>query len=267
VHPIVQRNIGLLQEIGYRFMEPETGRLASGGYGKGRFPSPEKVVEQVVALVGYEHDLVGRTVVVSAGPTVEPLDPVRFLSNRSSGKMGYALAAAARDRGARVILVSGPVSLRPPLGVETIHFETAAELRRIMLEVVPGCDAAVMAAAVADFAPKGRSEQKLKKQAIPGVLELEETPDIIRELSGLKPRPTLVAFAAETTAVLEAARTKLEKKGVDLVFANDVSRPGIGFGSDDNQVTMVSAAGAEEIPLMPKSRLAHVIWDRVKSLW
>jgi len=267
VHPIVQRNIGLLQEIGYRFMEPETGRLASGGYGKGRFPSPDKVVEQVVALIGYEHDLTGRTVVVSAGPTVEPLDPVRFLSNRSSGKMGYALAAAARDRGARVILVSGPVGLRPPLGVETVYFETAVELRQLMLARVPGCDAVIMAAAVADFAPKGRSEQKMKKQAIPGLLELQENPDIIRELSTLQRRPVLVAFAAETTAVVEAARTKLEKKGVDLVFANDVSRPGIGFGSDDNQVTMVSAAGAEEIPLMPKTRLAHVIWDRVKSLW
>jgi len=267
IHPIVQQNIGRLQGIGYHFMEPEYGRLASGGYGRGRFPAPELVVERVVSLIGYEHDLSGRTVVVSAGPTVEPLDPVRFLSNRSSGKMGYALAAAARDRGARVVLVSGPVNLRPPQGVEIVYIETALELREVMRSRAPGSDAVIMAAAVADFAPRRRSDQKLKKQAIPGMLELEENPDIIRELAEMKPRPLLVAFAAETTAVLEAARTKLEKKGVDVVFVNDVSRPGIGFGSDDNQVTMVTGENIEELPLLPKSGLSHLIWDRVKLLW
>ncbi|MEW6522648.1 MAG: bifunctional phosphopantothenoylcysteine decarboxylase/phosphopantothenate--cysteine ligase CoaBC [Bacillota bacterium] len=266
-HPIVRQNISRLQGIGYHFMEPEYGRLASGAYGQGRFPGPEKVVEQVIALIAYPHDLVGRTVVVSAGPTVEPLDPVRYLSNRSSGKMGYALAAAARDRGARVVLVTGPVSLRPPLGVKTIHVETASELRQAMLDTAPGSDAVIMAAAVADFAPKERRAEKIKRQAGPCTLELTENPDIIKELAGLSPRPVLVAFAAETTEVVAAARAKLEKKGVDLVFANDVSRAGIGFGSDDNQVTLVSAGATEEIPLMPKTKLAHVILDRVKVLW
>lgn len=266
-HPIVQRNLATLQEIGYYLMEPEYGRLASGAVGKGRFPAPARIVQRVLGLVAYRHDLAGRSLLVTAGPTHEPMDPVRYLSNRSSGKMGYALARAAWQRGARVTLVSGPVPLEGPEGVKLVVVETARDMREAVMAECAGMDAVVMAAAVADFRPRNPAAAKMPKSALGARLELEPVPDIIAELGSLHPRPVLVGFAAETHDLLASAREKLRRKQLDLICANDVSRTDAGMGSDQNQVTIITARGeVEELPLLPKDELAHLILDRVRQL-
>jgi phosphopantothenoylcysteine decarboxylase/phosphopantothenate--cysteine ligase len=266
-HPIVQRNLATLQEIGYYLMEPEYGRLASGAVGKGRFPAPARIVQRVLGLVAYRHDLAGRSLLVTAGPTHEPMDPVRYLSNRSSGKMGYALARAAWQRGARVTLVSGLVPLEGPEGVKLVVVETARDMREAVMAECAGMDAVVMAAAVADFRPRNPAAAKMPKSALGARLELEPVPDIIAELGSLHPRPVLVGFAAETHDLLASAREKLRRKQLDLICANDVSRTDAGMGSDQNQVTIITARGeVEELPLLPKDELAHLILDRVRQL-
>lgn len=263
LHPATQDNLRVLRGRGVRVVEPGSGWLAEQEVGVGRLADPEEIVAATLAAARSSHALEGRTVVVSAGPTREAIDPVRYVSNRSSGKMGYALAAAAARRGARVTLVSGPVDLAPPFGVRVVPVVSAAEMRSAMLEAVRGADAVFMAAAVADHAPR-YSPSKVKKTGGPTTLELEPTPDILAELGRERSGYVLVGFAAETDDVLTNARAKLERKGADFIVANDVARPGIGMDADDNAVTVLGRDGsALEIPRASKTEIAEAILDRV----
>ncbi|MDI6872851.1 bifunctional phosphopantothenoylcysteine decarboxylase/phosphopantothenate--cysteine ligase CoaBC [Candidatus Solincola sp.] len=265
-HPATQDNLRKLRERGVHVVGPESGALACGEEGEGRMAEPPAIVEAVLRLLDMRGDLSGHRVLVTAGGTREPLDPVRFIGNRSSGKMGYALAETARELGAEVILVSGPTHLQAPPGVERIMVETAEEMRREVLSRSGGCSAVVMAAAVADFTPSRRSEEKIKRGGREGlIVELVPTPDILSELSDRRPPgQVLVGFAAETGDLLRKARKKMEEKGVDILVANDVSRPGSGFDSDLNQAVILFRDGREEeLDLMPKRELALRIWEAV----
>ncbi|HEY8552381.1 MAG TPA: bifunctional phosphopantothenoylcysteine decarboxylase/phosphopantothenate--cysteine ligase CoaBC, partial [Thermaerobacter sp.] len=264
-HPAVQANVARLRAWGYRVMDPEHGPLAEGYAGMGRMPEPAAIVARAEALLAARRDLEGRTVLVTAGPTREPLDPIRFLSNRSSGKMGFAVAEAARDRGARVVLVTGPVHLPDPAGVEVIRVETAAQMLEAVLRHAPTADAVIKAAAVADFRPARPAAHKIKKDAGAPVVELEPTPDILKELGRRKaPGQVLVGFAAETQDLLENAQRKIREKNLDLIVLNDVTQPGAGFEVDTNIVTLVYRDGRHEaLPPMPKRQVAEAILDRL----
>ncbi|PZN06186.1 MAG: bifunctional phosphopantothenoylcysteine decarboxylase/phosphopantothenate--cysteine ligase CoaBC [Bacillota bacterium] len=264
-HPAVQANVARLRAWGYRVMDPEHGPLAEGYAGVGRMPEPAAIVARAEALLAARRDLEGRTVLVTAGPTREPLDPIRFLSNRSSGKMGFALAEAARDRGARVVLVTGPVHLPDPAGVQVIRVETAAQMLEAVLRHAPAADAVIKAAAVADFRPARPAAHKIKKEAGAPVVELEPTPDILKELGRRKaPGQVLVGFAAETQDLLENAHRKIREKNLDLIVLNDVTQPGAGFEVDTNIVTLVYRDGRHEaLPPMPKRQVADAILDRL----
>lgn len=266
-HPAVAENVRILRERGHGIVEPASGYLACGEVGEGRLAEPELILEAVLGVLGSSDALAGKSVLVTAGPTVEDLDPVRFLSNRSSGKMGYALAGEARRRAARVVLISGPTQLVPPPGVEVVSVRSAAELTEAVFRHFEGVDIAVMAAAVSDFTPARVAEQKIKKRRASLNLELKPTVDILAELGGRKNGRFLVGFAAESENLLEAAREKLRAKNLDLVVANDISRSGQGFEADSNQAVLISASGEiEEFPLLGKDRLAVRIWDRIESL-
>ena len=261
-HPTVQANVETLRARGVEIIEPDSGLLACGDEGAGRLPDVPVIVERVRAHFG-TRDLEGKSVLVTAGPTREPIDPVRYISNRSSGKMGYALAEAARRRGANVTLVSGPTALAEP-PVKVVRVTTAAEMRDAVLAAPH--DIVIKAAAVADFAPVDVAAQKIKKQ--PDVNELtislRKTPDILGELGSLSPRPFIVAFAAETNAVEENAREKLVRKGADLIVANDVADTSIGFDSDENEVLVIAKDGTTtRIARAAKSVIANRILDLV----
>jgi len=244
-HPVVQEHLERLRGRGVHIVEPETGRLASGACGKGRLADPEAIAAAVVAAVA-SGDLAGMRVLVTAGPTREPVDGVRFISNRSSGKMGYAVAAAAARRGAAVTVVSGPVALPEPEGCEVVRVETAEEMRGEVLRRFPECDVLVAAAAVADYAPAEAAGGKVKSGRRRLTLELRPTRDILAECGRHKRKGQfLVGFAAETEDVLAHAREKLEAKHLDLIVANDVSRPGVGFESDRNAGHLLLANGTE----------------------
>ena len=265
LHPAVQQNIETLRERGVHVIAPDEGLLACGDEGAGRMPDPDVLAALAVALLG-PRDLEGVAVLVTAGPTREAIDPVRYISNRSSGKMGYAIAEAARRRGARVVLVSGPTALESPAGVELVRVTTAEEMCRAVMDRAAGCEIVVKAAAVADFAPVEPAAQKIMKQD--GVDELQitlrKTPDILASLGKLESRPFLVAFAAETTDVELHARQKLEKKGADLIVANDVSDASIGFDSSQNEVVVIGRDGAvERIGKAAKAVIANRILDLV----
>lgn len=268
-HPATQQHIATLRERGWRIIPPETGYLASGSTGAGRLAAPEAIVDTLKHVLARSGDLAGWHVVVTAGGTREPIDPVRFISNRSSGKMGYALAEAARDRGAVVRLIS-TVTAAAPVGVEVQRVERAEELRDAVLGVLNQTDALVMAAAVADYRPVETAEAKIKRRDGIRSIELEPTPDILGEVSerrGNARRPILVGFAAETGNLIPNARLKLMEKRLDLLVANDVTLEGSGFGSDTNKVTILSRDGAEiDVPLLPKIEVAHVVWDHVAGL-
>ena len=263
-HPATQEHVRLLRARGAHFVEPESGRLASGAVGPGRLAPPEMIASAVAALLA-PGDLSGVRVLVTAGPTREPVDAVRYLSNRSSGKMGYALAAAAVRRGAQVSLVSGPTSLPEPTGCEVVRVERASEMREEVRRRFPDCDVLIAAAAVADFAPAQASEGKVKKKSMPMQLELRPTPDILAECGrARKPRQLLVGFAAETEELLANARAKLKSKRLDLMVANDVSRAGVGMGSERNAGYLLFADGGEiELPEMEKSAFAERVLDAV----
>ncbi len=261
---IVQRNIKALQSLGYHFIGPEEGELACGYTGRGRMSEPEEIKEMVVDILTSK-DLEGLRVLVTAGPTREFIDPVRFISNPSTGKMGFAIARVAKRRGASVILVTGPTSLKPIRGVETIHVEGAFDMREKVLERVGEVDAVIMAAAVGDFYTE-RMERKIKREG-QLTLCLKPTPDILKELGNLRERPILVGFAAETEDLLKGARRKLVEKGLDLVVANDLRDPDSGFGKDTNRVIIVEREGEEELPLLSKEEVAWRILDRVRTLW
>jgi phosphopantothenoylcysteine decarboxylase/phosphopantothenate--cysteine ligase len=256
-----QRHTAALRGRGVWLAGPVVGSLASGEVGMGRMAEPEAIVEAVEAAAGLG-PLAGRTVLVTAGPTHEPIDPVRFLGNRSSGKMGFALAAEAARRGARVVLVAGPVALASPSGVQRFDVVTAREMERSVLEHAPAADLIVMAAAVADFRPRRVASGKIKKEDGLPVIELEENPDILAGLRAVAPRAVLVGFAAETEDLDRNARAKLERKGADFLVANDVSRQDIAFESGDNEVTVFRRQGEPVfLSRRPKSELAASLFD------
>jgi phosphopantothenoylcysteine decarboxylase/phosphopantothenate--cysteine ligase len=248
------------------FVEPGSGYLACGWLGKGRLAEVPDIVAAAMAVLKRRRSLDGLGVVVSAGPTVEDIDPVRFVSNRSSGRMGYRLAEAARDRGARVVLVSGPTSLPAPHGVQVVAVRSAEEMARAVTEHAAGAAVVVMAAAVSDYRPAAVAPHKIKKEAGPQRLDLVRTPDVLRSLGQDKAHRLLVGFAAETEAVRENARRKLRDKNLDLIVANDVGGDGIGFASEDNAAVLIDADGETELPRMTKRELAERIWDRIESL-
>lgn len=263
-HPATQANIETLQDRGVTFAGPVEGRLATGRYGPGRLSEPAEIVAGLRAILGKKTgDFAGRSVVVTAGPTQEPVDPVRFLGNRSTGKMGFAIAEAARDRGAEVTLVAGPVALPTPPGITRIDVATVAEMLHVLEEATRASDAIIMSAAPADFRPAEAAPRKIKKEAGSNSLhvELVKNPDIIATLPGGGVR---VGFAAETHDLERYARKKLQQKRLDLIVANDVTAKGSGFGTETNEVTIYDAEGkVESFPLMSKYEVAHAILDRV----
>ena len=267
LHPATQANLTALKKRGHIIVEPEEGVLACGMTGPGRLAEPERIADIVAGLGFHQHDLDEETVLITAGPTEEPLDPVRFISNRSSGKMGYALAEAAARRGARVILVSGPVHLAEPAGVSVIHVRTAQEMRDAVLEKLPEATIIVKAAAVADYHVAKIPAHKMKKTAARMSLELDPTPDILAEVGQKKGHRILIGFAAETENLIQSARRKLESKNCDMVVANLVGQEGAGFESDQNEVELVLRTG-ETIPVAraPKREIAERILDQVLKL-
>jgi phosphopantothenoylcysteine decarboxylase / phosphopantothenate---cysteine ligase len=270
-HEAVRRNLATLAARGVRFVQPGEGFLACGWIGKGRLAEPEDVVTAADQLLRGEGPLRGRRVVVSAGPTFEDLDPVRFVGNRSSGRMGYAIAAEAAARGAEVVLVSGPTGLQPPAVRELVRVRRAIEMHDAMLARAEGADAIVMAAAVANYTPVSPAAQKIPHDAERLTLELQRTPDILADLASRRAgrgtaRPVLVGFAAETHDVVERARAKRLRKGVDLMVANDVSREDAGFEVDTNAVTLIGDGPDESIALASKAEVAGRILDRLARL-
>lgn len=264
-HPAVQGNLQILRRRGVHVIEPGSGYQACGEFGEGRLAEPEKIREAVLRLLSASRSLSGLQVLVTAGPTVEDLDPVRFISNRSTGKMGYALAGEAALRGAGVVLVSGPTSLDPPAGVERIGVRSASEMREAVLERFESVDVVVKVAAVADFTPEAPAPQKIKKNRSKLDLRLTRTPDILAELGRRKTRQFLVGFAAESENVQENARKKLLDKNLDMVVANDVSGTETGFASDSNQVWILDReGGAESFPVLEKAAVARIVWDRIE---
>ena len=266
-HPAVAANVATLRARGVTVLEPEAGPLASGLAGKGRLPEVEAIIEAVLGALSPVRDLAGEQVLVTAGPTREPIDPVRYISNRSSGKMGYAVAEAAARRGARVILVSGPTALDPPREAQVVQVETAQEMYDAVLAHLEATTVVIKAAAVADYRPKQVAREKIKKDERVPEVTLESTPDILAEVGKRKGRRILVGFAAETHDLVANARKKLQRKNLDLMVANDVSQPGAGFDADTNVVKILDAeGGVEELPLQTKRSVADRILDRVVAL-
>jgi phosphopantothenoylcysteine decarboxylase/phosphopantothenate--cysteine ligase len=270
-HPATQANVALLRDRGMHLVGPAVGRLASGASGVGRMAEPVEVLEAARWLLGLQGPLAGRSAVVTAGGTQEPIDPVRFLGNHSSGKMGYALAVAARDRGAEVVLIHGPTALPTPYGVRDVPVNTALQMHDAVLEATPTADVLLMAAAVVDYRPAMTADQKIKKGEEDLAIELTRNPDILlavvrqRETGGC-PRVT-VGFAAETEDLLANAREKLTRKRLDIIAANDVSAADSGFGVDTNRVTLLDATGGiTPLPLLSKDEVAEMILDRVVAL-
>ena len=270
-HPAVQDNLAVLRRRGVQIVEPETGRLAGGDVGAGRLADPARIVEAAAALLaggtagtGQVRDLAGRRVLVTAGGTREAIDPVRFIGNRSSGKMGYAVAEAASRRGAQVVLVTTVDRPAPPGVTDIVRVESAAEMADAVLGRFADVDVVVMAAAVADFRPKASAPEKIKKAGGPPEVVLEPTTDILNELGRKKFMQYLVGFAAETERLVEQAAAKMAAKQVDLMVANDVTAPGSGFEVDTNRAVLITPDGtARELPQMPKIQLADAIWDTV----
>jgi len=266
-NPVVQRNIADLRSLGYHFAEPGVGRLACGVEGRGRLADLETITGEIVSLLAPLRDLAGLTVMVTAGPTAEPIDPVRYLTNRSSGKMGYAVAEAAARRGAKVILISGPTALKPPQGVEFTSVETASQMYEAVLERFPCVDVVVKSAAVADYRPIEVAGQKIKKHTDTMSLELMKNPDILADLGRRKENQILIGFAAETSELEQNARQKVAGKNLDLLVANDVTQPGAGFGADTNIAKFVYPDGSiVSLPLMDKLALAHRILDEALAI-
>ena len=266
-HPALQGNLTRLRDHGVHVVEPGMGPLASGLEGRGRLAEIPEILAAVERILVSGQDLAGQVILVTAGPTREPLDPVRYFSNRSSGKMGYAVAEAAAARGARVILVSGPTALTAPQGVDVIHVETAQQMHDAVLAKLSNATVVIKAAAVADYRPKQAAARKIKKdEAVPEVT-LESTPDILAEVGRRKGGRILVGFAAETEDLVSNARKKLERKHLDLMVANDVSQPGAGFDTETNAVKILDAQGkVEELPLQSKRAVADRVLDRVAVL-
>lgn len=269
-HAATRANLATLRARGVRFVEPGDGYLACGWIGTGRLAEPESIAAAVDALLASRQSMTGRRVLVTAGPTVEDIDPVRFIGNRSSGRMGIALAREARARGADVILVAGPTNVALPTDLEVVPVRSARDMHGAVLSRVDDVDAVIMAAAVADYTPaSGVVPAKIEKGGAL-TIELERTADILAELGkrrGSAQRPVLIGFAAQTGPTETAARRKLESKGVDLIVANDVLAPGAGFDVETNRVSLVSHEGTEDLPLMLKAEVATIVIDRLERLW
>ncbi|MGX4598748.1 bifunctional phosphopantothenoylcysteine decarboxylase/phosphopantothenate--cysteine ligase CoaBC [Faecalimicrobium sp. JNUCC 81] len=267
-NPIVQRNIRILKELGYEFVEPESGRLACGDVGKGKLATPEDIVNQVVKLLTKEKDLSGKSIIVTAGPTMESIDPVRYITNRSSGKMGYSIASEAISRGADVTLISGPTNINPPQNLKKlIRIETAQEMYDAVINNMDDNQVIIKSAAVADYKPKNYSDKKIKKTNDDLFIELDRNKDIAYEIGKVKNDKILVGFAAETNDLIENAKGKIKKKNFDFIVANDLTKEGAGFGVDTNIVKIVDKDGnITEYPKMKKEEVANVILDKVKSL-
>ena len=270
-HTATQTNLATLEERGVIVVGPAEGRMASGLMGKGRMVEPEELMGHIRLALGSEGSLAGRAVVVTAGGTQEPIDPVRIVANRSSGKQGFALAQAALDRGADVTLVAGPVHLPTPVGAKRIDVETADEMRDAVVTAVEGSDALLMAAAVADFRPVMTVEEKIKRREGVPQVQFEPTDDILglvtKQRSKTGHPQVVVGFAAESQDLLENARTKLEEKGLTMIVANDITAPDAGFAVDTNRVTLIDAQGeVKELPLMSKTEVAEVVMERVVEL-
>lgn len=264
-NPATQANLETLKGRGIRIVEPDSGYLACGMIGPGRLAANETIVNAVLEALGARQDLAGETVLVTAGPTREPIDPVRYISNRSSGKMGYALAEAAVRRGAKVILVSGPTALKPPATVEFVSVKTVEDMRHAVIAHLEKATIVIKAAAVADFTVRNAASEKIKRKE-PIHLELQPAPDILAEIARHKGSRIVVGFAAETSNVLENARKKLTQKSLDAIVLNDVSKAGIGFDSERNAVTILTGAGEETVPEMSKWEIAHRVLDAVVKI-
>lgn len=266
-NPILQANIANLISYGYHFLEPDSGRLACGYEGKGRLPEIDLIFKKISGLVSNIKDLAGKTVLVTAGPTREYIDPVRFISNGSTGKMGYAIAEAAQIRGARVILVSGPVSIPAPPNVTLVPVNSAREMFDAVITYYPGADIVIKTAAVADYHPKEKLANKMKKEDGDWILELSRNPDILKHIGKDKGNRVLVGFAAETENLLENAAKKVREKNLDFIVANDITQPGAGFGADTNIVKFLYSDGrVEQLEKMGKQDVAHQILDRIIGL-
>jgi phosphopantothenoylcysteine decarboxylase / phosphopantothenate---cysteine ligase len=264
-NPATQQNIAKLRERGYHVVEPDSGYLACGMIGQGRLAANETIVSAVMEALGAAQDLAGETVLITAGPTREPIDPVRYLSNRSSGRMGYALAEAALRRGAKVILITGPTALKPPSGAEIVQIQTAKEMLDAVLAHLERSTVVIKAAAVADFTVRHTEEQKIKRSG--GLsLDLEPTPDILKQVAARKGTRLVIGFAAETENALENARKKLESKSLDAIVVNDVSQPGIGFDSERNAVTVLTGSETITVPETTKWEVAHRVLDVLVKL-
>ena len=265
-NPIYQRNEASLRELGYHFIDPDHGALACGYEGQGKLPTPQAIFSAAQNVLTPQ-DLVGQTVLVTAGPTRENLDPVRYISNYSSGKMGYAVARAAKQRGAEVILVSGPTFLVAPAGVTLVSVSSAAQMRESVMQALPQATVVIKSAAVADYRPVAVAQQKIKKTSADMTLELEKNPDILAELGQIKQGRVLVGFAAETQDLIKNAEDKLHRKNLDLLVANDITQSGAGFDVDTNIVKILHADGhVEELPQLSKDEVAHELLDRVVEL-
>jgi phosphopantothenoylcysteine decarboxylase/phosphopantothenate--cysteine ligase len=264
-NPATQANLQILRQRGVKIVEPGAGYLACGMMGAGRLAENESIVAAVLEALGASQDLNGETVLITAGPTRERIDPVRYLTNRSSGRMGYAMAEAAIRRGARVLLVSGPTSLTPPGAAELKRVESTEEMRDAVLNLLPQATVVIKSAAVSDYRPTTAASQKIKRKG-PMTLELEATPDILKDLSLKKSAQLVVGFAAETENVLENARQKLVSKNLDAIVVNDVSREGVGFDSDRNAVTIISRDEVVEVPETTKWEVAQRVLDQVVRL-
>ena len=260
-----QANVELLRQRGVRIVEPDSGYLACGMTGAGRLAANEAILAATLEVLGASQDLAGETILLTAGPTREQIDPVRYISNRSSGRMGYALAEAAVRRGARVLLVSGPVSIQPPAGAEIASVETAGQMRDAVLERLPQATVVIATAAVSDYRPKTQARHKIKRSG-PMSLDLEPTADILGEVARIRRGQLLVGFAAETENALENARKKLAAKSLDAIVANDVSRPGIGFDSERNAVTIITHDEVVDVPETSKWEVAQRVLDQVVRL-
>ena len=267
-NPVVQRNINILKELGYNFIEPESGRLACGDTGKGKLASPETIVDDVVKLLSVKEDLKGQSIIITAGPTVESIDPMRYITNRSTGKMGYSIAKKAIERGADVTLVTGPTNLTPPQNLKKlIKVESAEDMYNAVKENLDENQVVIKSAAVADYKPKIYSDRKIKKSDDDLVITLDRNRDIAYEIGKVKNDKILVGFAAETNDLIENAKGKIKKKNLDFIVANDLTKEGAGFGVDTNIVKIIDKDGKiTEYPKMKKEEVADVILDKVKSL-
>ena len=267
-NPIVQRNISILKDLGYSFVDPESGRLACGDTGEGKLASPETIVEEVVKLLSVEKDLKGKSIVITAGPTVESLDPMRYITNRSTGKMGYSIAKKAIERGADVTLITGPTNLTPPQNLKKlIKIESAEDMYNAVVENLDENQVIIKSAAVADYKPKTYSDKKIKKSDDDLVISLDRNKDIAYEIGKIKKDKILVGFAAETNDLIENAKGKIKKKNLDFIVANDLTKEGAGFGVDTNIVKIIDKNGdITEYPKMQKEEVANVILDKVKLL-